>query len=420
MSLPRLDAQAITHAKTPLVLVGYELLAGEEDFFREVDELQYRYPADAWARKDRPTRISLTRWLKELNDRSAAPALRSASPVEANELLFGSRTSTTRVHQAALTGNVQADLRRGPTLTLKNAGEDSLKQSLRQVRKSVPAGAAIRGAGGSLSSSRPSAGSGRSRTSYMNKLESLPAMAPAVAGVLQAPLDESQSVFPAIRREIKRALYAAGGLEIVHGDVLDYKGEGSLLGWHQDSFDERRHLCTIVVELVNQTICGKCRAQHPCEGATCKSERAAKAGASAPLGWAELASLPRKRPDCQVCKPYLQEWAPIVRPPSDAASVAACQASSDGGVASFSYLDVDKVMQIFPSTPLSVHGVTCNNECAHRVLFDPGTRRSRRLCIVLFCRSDKLTAALGDTKITIDMVKWRTKDMNELPARDDV
>merc|ERR1712232_3863 len=174
------------------------------------------------------------------------------------------------------------------------------------------------------------------------------------------------SVFPAIAREIKRALYATGGLEIVHGDVLDYRGEGSLLGWHQDSFDERRHLCTVVIELVNQTVCKACRSQQP-ELRDERLERLSmKQGASAPLVWTELRDIawnaqpgvsqaPARfefRRRCTDFKPFLQEWAPIVRskqdaPPRDDADKSSASSANADGIKAF--LDVDRCMPLIPS-----------------------------------------------------------------------
>ncbi|CAK9004447.1 unnamed protein product [Durusdinium trenchii] len=39
---------------------------------------------------------------------------------------------------------------------------------------------------------------------------------------------------------------------------------------------------------------------------------------------------------------------------------------------------------------LAIHGLTCNNELAHRVFWDEG----RRLALVLFCRSPEIEALL--------------------------
>eukprot|EP00438_Fugacium_kawagutii_P002133 Skav218483 [mRNA] locus=scaffold538:1199204:1199770:+ [translate_table: standard] len=57
---------------------------------------------------------------------------------------------------------------------------------------------------------------------------------------------------------------------------------------------------------------------------------------------------------------------------------------------------------------LAIHGLTCNNELAHRVFWDQG----RRLAVVLFCRSAEVETALNQqgTKSCLSMRYWWTKD----------
>ena len=57
---------------------------------------------------------------------------------------------------------------------------------------------------------------------------------------------------------------------------------------------------------------------------------------------------------------------------------------------------------------LAIHGLTCNNELAHRVFWDQG----RRVALVLFCRSAEAEAVLNKegTKSCLSMRYWWTKD----------
>lgn len=61
---------------------------------------------------------------------------------------------------------------------------------------------------------------------------------------------------------------------------------------------------------------------------------------------------------------------------------------------------------------IAVHGLTCNNELAHRVFWDTG----RRLAVVLFCRSAEVDAALNKegAKSRLSMRYWWSKDFESV------
>lgn len=266
-----LSPSILSSAETPLYLEGFSLQASDSIFLAEAEQLQRSFPAEAWARKRRPTRISITRWFGN-SDNPACP-------------------------------------------------------------------------------------------------------------------------FPQTLREIRSAIRLSQLSDVVHADILVYEESSSqvapLLGWHQDSFDARRHLATLVLELVNQTACAVCR-------------RTTRLREKNPiLQWRPLVRQTMcKELDCE-CQPCLLEWAPIERE-GESSKLLECESFAGPAHAL-----------------LSVHGPACNNRLAHRMLFAPirctsnGLTPRKRVAAVLFCGSERLKEAAKTIPTQIDMSKWWRPEMND-------
>ena len=251
-------------------------------------------------------------------------------------------------------------------------------------------------------------------------------------------------------RELRRALVSiAGDLQVKHADLLEYKS-GSLLGWHQDSFDWKRHLCTVVVELA----CRRGRADEEGAISCCvveggsgrgrgtnapavwsgnirgaNPERGSGVGkASArPAGWVRAPAVELERTTTSapagdegtspVGKFPRQEWCPIVRH-AEAGSIGKREDENAGTEGAVNmpdergpWLDESRRFAVTGGA-LACHGVRCNWEWAHRGICEAGSR----ICIVMFCHSEKMAqiARESGTPIQIDMAKWWKPEMNEL------
>ncbi|CAD7928512.1 unnamed protein product [Amoebophrya sp. A120] len=206
------------------------------------------------------------------------------------------------------------------------------------------------------------------------------------------------SVFVDEIKKLQRIL----NLDVVHADLLLYE-QPCLLGWHQDSFDRRRHLCTVVLDLVNDTLTAATEKQY--EGTTRSCEE--NPLFNVPLRRVttdeetDTGSLERRRRPDGMRNTCLQEWCPIERDTT---------ATTTTGP----QLLPSHVRSIPPTANLSIHGVTANNNLAHRFVFRPHTEGACRICLVLFCWSAKLAKEAERQEILIDMSKWWTPSMNEL------
>ncbi|CAD7925486.1 unnamed protein product, partial [Amoebophrya sp. A25] len=390
-----------------------------------------------------------------------------------------------------------------------------------------------------------------------------------------------------IFEEIHRVQQALG-LNIVHADLLLYSS-GTLLGWHQDSFSRHRHLCTVVIDLVNDfQATPNIEAERVVEAQTPKqlaamqveeggkqvekvlvlapaqdeqviritrTTKVMKEGAACVLpqpGRTRKASLSRRssmqskdpsssskrvtsRGDNRSAKPRnhhdgttvhmnskavceslpleettdavsvnhakdcgrnsgicRQEWREIIRPDPPKKGLLSCSSQipdeADVGSSSTEQKNVafhlgSRTYALPSNTTVSIHGVTCNNNMAHRFVFQPekgvgerdqaernieritksksedeeATKKSyhnpedikksfhdeanaaqmsstdtvtsllnkqlqqkqpERICVVLFCWSPQLQALAKDQEIIVDMHKWWTESMNELPSKE--
>eukprot|EP00392_Amoebophrya_sp_AT5.2_P003610 g3615.t1 len=235
--------------------------------------------------------------------------------------------------------------------------------------------------------------------------------------------------------EVERVRRALSLTKIVHADLLIYEA-GSLLGWHQDSFDRKRHLCTVVLELVRGgngieeqsfrpgTHVDSCAVSlHPSV-----SRMPPKPMPMEKVDGTKATSSRRdnENNDCTTStgvenapwngivadhRPARQEWCLIDR---------GSPSSKDGldrPVLRHAGLHAE-VWEVPADANLSIHGVAANNSLAHRFVCNAssanGNNSDPRICLVLFSWSEELAEQAQKQDLIVDMHKWWTEDLNQL------